>query len=105
MGDTGLYTLSDIWFASAYYVWTTGQATAFPDGFRMVATASHPKSRVQKVCDDEDACERDNCATGNDFFPQNACGELEINFKFPSCWDGVSLDSENHMSHVSYDTS
>lgn len=101
--DTGLYTKSQIWFASAYYVWTSGQTTAFPDGFRMIATALNPKARVVVECAGPSPCERSNCATTNTFFPQTACGELEINFKFPSCWDGVNLDSVDHMSHVSYD--
>jgi len=103
--DTLTFTKSQIWFASAYYVWETGQATAFPNGFRMIATAAHPKSRVVVDCSGPSPCELPNCETENSFFPQDACGELEINFKFPSCWDGVNLDSDDHMSHVSYDTS
>lgn len=27
------------------------------------------------------------------------------NIRFPTCWDGVNLDSANHMSHVAYPTS
>ena len=33
---TGLYEIAPIWFASAYYVWETGQPTAFPNGFNMM---------------------------------------------------------------------
>ena len=29
------YQMVDVWFASAYYIWTTGQATAFPTGLKM----------------------------------------------------------------------
>ena len=33
--DTGIYTKDDIYFSSAYYIWTTGEARAFPDGFKV----------------------------------------------------------------------
>ena len=57
-------------------------------------------------CAGESECEREDCTPGtNSFFPQNACWELEVKLIFPSCWDGVSVDSSNHMSHVAYDMS
>ena len=31
----GTYQKDDIFFASTYYIWTTGEATAFPDGFKV----------------------------------------------------------------------
>ena len=33
--DSGLYTKDKIWFSSAYYIWETGVAKAFPDGFKV----------------------------------------------------------------------
>ena len=33
--DTGIYTKDDIFYSSSYYIWTTGDATAFPDGFKV----------------------------------------------------------------------
>ena len=41
----GTYELADIWFGSSYYVWETGSATAFPNGFNMIAYGSQAKSR------------------------------------------------------------
>jgi hypothetical protein len=32
-----------------------------------------------------------------------ACADgLRLELMFPSCWDGISLDSSNHKSHVAY---
>ena len=33
--DTGVLTKDEIYFGSAYYIWTTGQAISFPDGFQV----------------------------------------------------------------------
>ena len=46
--------------------------------------------------DDEEACMFKE-------FPMESCAELEVSMAFPTCWDGVNIDSEDHMSHVSYD--
>lgn len=104
--DNGVYKKADIYFTSAYYIWTTGQATAFPDGFKMVAGFLGVKeARADFECaggsicsnnDDEEACIFKE-------FPMESCAELEVSMAFPSCWDGVNIDSEDHMSHVSYD--
>ena len=62
-----------------------------------------PLARANAECVDPRPCERTNCKTTSNFFPKTACAELEVSMAFPSCWDGVSLDSEDHQSHVSYD--
>jgi hypothetical protein len=36
-GGQRTYRKVGIYFASMYYIWTTGSAAAFPDGFKMVA--------------------------------------------------------------------
>jgi len=106
--QTGEYTLVNTWFASAYYIWKANAegTVAFPDGFRMIARAGSERSRVVFTCDGESECERpDGCNSNADAntFPQSACAELEIKIVFPVCWNGVDLDSQNHMSHMSYD--
>ena len=63
----------------------------------------NPLSRAEAECVGPSKCERINCKTTSDFFPQTACAELEVKMAFPSCWDGVNIDSEDHQSHVSYD--
>lgn len=103
--DTNVHTKIDIYFASAYYIWTTGKATAFPDGFKMIAGFNGIReARAQAECVAPFDCERDNCDTDDtSFFPVSGCAELEASMAFPTCWDGTNIDSEDHMSHVSYD--
>jgi len=99
--SNGVYRKAEIWFTSAYYIWTTGQATAFPDGFKMVAGfGGVPEARANFECV---GCEAggDDCHYTS--FPEESCVELEVSMAFPTCWDGVNIDSEDHMSHVSYD--
>ena len=101
----GVYERVDIWFASSYYVWQTGQPTAFPNGFNMIAYGSHTKARSVAICDGPSACERDDCTSDDtSFFPATACSELEAKLVFPTCWDGVNLASPDMTTHVSYDT-
>lgn len=43
--------------------------------------------------------------TGSDTrdFPKHPCpGGIRANHFFPTCWDGVNLDSPDHKSHVAY---
>ena len=97
------FEAADVWFASAYYVWRTGQASAFPDGLKMRTHGADPVARATSHCAPEPtACERaDGCDGNGDFLPTHACWELEINIKFPTCWDGVHLESTDE-SHVSW---
>jgi hypothetical protein len=73
-------------------------ATAFPPDFRMIAGSPAVQTGTDKrlgwSCSDSDPW----MAT-----PPN-CGFrfLKLHLVFPSCWDGVSLDSPDHRSHVSY---
>jgi len=117
--STGIRTKVPIWFASAYYVWETGIAKAWPNAFKMIAyssteppeddgerefvgTGPFGKSGTKFVCADPQTCERADCSTTSQYFPAEACAELEVSFQMASCWDGVSTDSENHMDHVAY---
>lgn len=99
--DTGLYTIANTYLNSAYYVWETGQTTAFPNGFRMIA-GGYAGEKSQSECVGPGACPGGDCSTLNNFFPATSCAELEMQLRFPSCWDGTSLDSSNHRSHVAY---
>lgn len=45
----------------------------------------------------------DNGSSDSDQLPTKACpNNLRAQVVFPSCWDGVNLDSDDHKSHVSY---
>jgi len=108
--NSGIYTRDEIGQTSSYYIWSNededGTTKAFPEGFRMIAgtkgnTATEfPNANAE--CVNPRPCERDNCSTKNTFFPKEACEELEVSMFFPGCWDGVNLDSGDHMSHVAY---
>jgi len=105
------FQIVDVWFASAYYIFQTGQATAFPSGLKMKASDVEKLARVRAVCDGPSECEREDdggCEgygpsnqTQHGFLPVGACGELEINIKFPTCWDGTNVESETG-DHVAY---
>lgn len=39
-------------------------------------------------------------------FPTKPCpAGIMVNLRFPTCWDGVNLDSPDHISHMSYPAS
>ncbi|KAG2012825.1 hypothetical protein CC2G_009795 [Coprinopsis cinerea AmutBmut pab1-1] len=96
--------------------------TAFPKGFRMIT--GDPMIRKQKYgdvspdswaltfrCWDNfepfDPSNLPNAAPGSpvDTFalPNRPChGGIRSNIFFPSCWDGVNIDSPDHKSHVAF---
>ena len=53
-------------------------------------------------CVGQSSCKRDDCYTENIFFLKKACAKLEVSIFFPGCWDGVNVDSNDHMSHVAH---
>ena len=54
---TPTFQLVPVWFASAYYIWQTGVAKAFPAGLKMRASDAR-LSRATAVCAGQSACER-----------------------------------------------
>ena len=78
------FQIVDVWFASAYYIFQTGQATAFPSGLKMKASDVEKLARVRAVCDGPSECEREDdggCEgygpsnqTQHGFLPVQACG-------------------------------
>ncbi|TFK26015.1 hypothetical protein FA15DRAFT_734061 [Coprinopsis marcescibilis] len=99
-----------------------GKVTAFPKGFRMIT--GEPMSRRQKYSDVHarswaltwrcwdttggwDPSNLPYAGPGSpvDTFnlPNKLCrGGIRSNIFFPSCWDGVNLDSPDHQSHVAF---
>lgn len=77
---------------------------AFPYGFRMVA--GDPARRTQNNTDFAQKAISIMCIDGpygeHGGFPAGHCGTLRSQVYFPSCWDGVNLDSPDHHSHVAY---
>ena len=100
---TETYTADTMAQTSAYYVWETGETTAFPNGFRMIGGFDVEKSFATAECVNESPCDEGDCYTENTFFPVNKCDELEVSMRMPNCWDGVSIDSPpSHTTHVAY---
>ena len=80
---------------------------AFPAGLRM--TAGNPELRSYNATEAQEAISHVclNYAGGGPpqgpALPTVNCPDgVRSQVYFPSCWDGVNLDSPNHQSHMSY---
>jgi len=78
---------------------------AFPDGFRMLA--GDPMRRTQNNSDFAQKAISFMCLgnPGNADvagFPKKQCTTLRAQAYFPSCWDGLNVDTPDHRSHVAY---
>ncbi|KAH8745582.1 hypothetical protein F5883DRAFT_609643 [Diaporthe sp. PMI_573] len=100
---------------TVYYVTpddTSVNITAFAPGFRMVV--GDPTNREQGFGGGMNSY---RCYTGKNFepnpfgvsdndtstFPAGYCaGGVRVAIFFPTCWDGVNLDSADHKSHVTF---
>ncbi|KAK3315749.1 hypothetical protein B0H66DRAFT_479704 [Apodospora peruviana] len=99
---------------TVYYIPPLGKAntTAFRPGFRMLVGEATLRSMPQKY--DPKVCHRCMPKTGDNnnlncappdgvTLPHKFCeGGIRSVITFPTCWDGVNLDSADHKSHVAY---
>ncbi|KAF2837672.1 hypothetical protein M501DRAFT_1018046 [Patellaria atrata CBS 101060] len=94
-----------------------GQTTAFKPGFRMLVGDAMARTKKGNGLKSQ-TCFR--CYSGPNFagdnaapcadarldtetFPTQPCpGGIRSNILYPTCWDGVNLDSPDHKSHVAY---
>jgi hypothetical protein len=87
--------------------------TAFKPGFRMLvgdatADSEESSSKARKVCHRCMPATGDNtnlnCAAPDaQSLPKSSCvGGIRSIITFPTCWDGVNLDSPDHKSHLAY---
>lgn len=74
-----LILCTDTEMVTVYYNWIPGKTIAFPPGFRMITPG-------ESVFDE-------GITEGN--------AEMELSIMFPSCWDGILLDSPD-QSHVAF---
>ncbi|KAH8590178.1 hypothetical protein B0O99DRAFT_552520 [Bisporella sp. PMI_857] len=96
------------------YYMHAGKTVAFKKGFRMIAgkaTNTDP-SKVAR----SNICHRCWTTTGDQFIGAQPCSgtdtvdipadpsckRIRQTIIFPTCWDGVNLDSPDHQSHVAY---
>ncbi|KAL2857598.1 hypothetical protein BJX68DRAFT_263161 [Aspergillus pseudodeflectus] len=86
-----------------------GTIVAPPAGFRMVAGSPFDRSYKDTI---EASARTFACLNYNgpatpqtNAFPTTNCPNgLRAQVYFPSCWDGVNLDSPDHRSHMAYPT-
>jgi len=83
------------------------KVTAFKPGFRMLVGDANFRDREQAkayrqltyICMDNQGSRTPETVE----FPKRACRlGIMANHRFPTCWDGVNLDTPNHQDHVSY---
>jgi hypothetical protein len=93
--------------ATIYYRRRTRDAVrAFPPGFRMIAGSALAQSAQDRRVTFW------NCGAQAGMAPSSTvptCSggratSLRLHVTFPSCWNGTSLDSANHQSHMAYPT-
>ncbi|KAI1789216.1 WSC-domain-containing protein [Ganoderma leucocontextum] len=86
---------------------------AFPPGLRMVAGDTNRRSynasdfaqqAVSFVCLDESGAHANDpdWAERPNFFDHNCPDGMRAQVFFPTCWDGVNLDSPDHKAHMAY---
>ncbi|KAF2017314.1 hypothetical protein BU24DRAFT_344681 [Aaosphaeria arxii CBS 175.79] len=86
------------------------KVTAFKKGFRMIVgnPSYRTEAEAKKFRQLTYTCLQNmNTRTGETLdFPKKACpAGIMVNVRFPTCWDGVNLDSPDHMAHVAYPSS
>ncbi|KAH7348864.1 hypothetical protein BKA65DRAFT_525862 [Rhexocercosporidium sp. MPI-PUGE-AT-0058] len=94
-----------------------GKVTAFKPGFRMLVgdatqTAKIGNGRKTQSCfrcytgpnfGGDNAAPCQDAKLDTETLPTGVCkGGIRSNILYPTCWDGVNLDSPDHKSHVAY---
>ena len=65
------FEIVDVWFASAYYVFRTGQTQTFPSGLKMKTFGSQKLTRATATCDGKYRCEREDNGGCDGYGPSN----------------------------------
>ncbi|KXX72908.1 hypothetical protein MMYC01_210382 [Madurella mycetomatis] len=87
----------------------SGKTTAFKPGFRMIAGNPYLRNKngtsrgICHRCNGNGAGFRPCDSSDTSELPTKICpGGIRASIVFPSCWDGVNLDSPDHSSHMAY---
>ncbi|KAF2272955.1 uncharacterized protein EI97DRAFT_503906 [Westerdykella ornata] len=83
------------------------KVTAFKPGFRMLigSPTASTKEEADKYPQLTYTCLQDMNTRFPETkdFPKKPCpAGIMVNLRFPTCWDGVNVDSPDHISHMSY---
>lgn len=103
-GGMVVYYMSDALFDTAQ----KSSVTAFKPGFRMLVGNVNYHSRNESVAANRQltyTCMQNEGTRAPEYlsFPTKPCpAGIMINHRFPTCWDGVNLDSPNHQDHVAF---
>jgi len=98
-----VYYMSDALFDTAQ----KSSVTAFKPGFRMLVGDVNFRNREQArdfrqltyICMQNEGTREPETLE----FPKQPCPSgIMANHRFPTCWDGVNVDSPNHRDHVAY---
>lgn len=85
--------------------------TAFKPGFRMLVgdanlrSATDMQKQLCNRCESATGASGGAPCTGSDTqtLPKGFCtGGIRVTTTFPTCWDGVNIDSPDHKSHIAY---
>ncbi|KAF2837285.1 hypothetical protein M501DRAFT_1006782 [Patellaria atrata CBS 101060] len=96
---------------TVYYIEDSRQqavkTTAFKPGFRMIIgnPTFTTRAEAQRYRQLTYTCLKNiNTRSPETLeFPDKPCpAGIMVNLRFPTCWDGVNLDSPDHMAHMSY---
>ncbi|OCL11758.1 hypothetical protein AOQ84DRAFT_361240 [Glonium stellatum] len=97
---------------TVYYTQPNGKTniTAFKQGFRMIIGNPTYRTSAQAAQFRQltfTCLQNAGTRTGETKnMPTSPCpAGIMANIRFPTCWDGVNLDSADHMSHVAYPSS
>ncbi|KAL1869092.1 hypothetical protein VTK73DRAFT_3370 [Phialemonium thermophilum] len=102
-GGMVVYYMSDALFDTAQ----KSKVTAFKPGFRMLVGNAdfHTRDQAKKYRQLTYTCMQNQASRDPETveFPKTPCpAGIMANHRFPTCWDGVNLDSPNHQDHVAY---
>ncbi len=102
-GGMVIYYMSDALFDTAQ----KSSVTAFKPGFRMLVGDSsfHSREQARKFRQLTYTCMETQASRNPETldFPKQPCKVgIMANHRFPTCWDGVHLDTPNHQDHVTY---
>lgn len=103
VGGMTVYYMNDALYNSK----PTTKVTAFKPGFRMFVGDPTYKTKEQAMNFRQITytCMQNSGTRGPESlsFPTVACPYgLMVNVRFPTCWDGKTLDAADHMSHMAY---
>ena len=109
------YQAIPVAYVNTYYLPRSGKdgkVQAFPDGLRMVSGSPNRRTfnndadskAATYVCLDYSGSHQGDpeWAERNSFFNHNCPQGMRAQIFFRSCWDGVNLDSPDHVSHMAW---